>query len=239
MARKYDKPFGTFELRIGVSYDAVKIFCKINGEDEFVAKELDDKNKAIKFWIEQKVKIDGKTIPLAGALLPDFEDVKREYEEMRNKLISEKKSKKDAEVNAIKSGEKKIQVTYRDGEYMDGYVTGRIEEELLEELGLAKYVDGWGTVVDFKLIQALGKEFTYQQVLEYLKPIREQRERVKAEKEAKRKAKFDEAKRTSKPVILYQYTVDCNDKNEDCSFDTIIVYAMPDGSQQEKRFHNW
>ena len=53
------------------------------------------------------------------------------------------------------------------------------------------------------------------------------------------KKKFEEAKQTGKPQQLNRWMDECNDENEDCSLDEIIIFAMPDGTTKEKRFHTW
>jgi hypothetical protein len=75
-----------------------------------------------------------------------------------------------------------------------------------------------------------------------LKILRPYREQVKAKKRAVKKERemiFEEAKRLNQPVLFYKYTDDCNDPDEDCELDIVYVYAMPDGSESEKRVHTW
>lgn len=67
----------------------------------------------------------------------------------------------------------------------------------------------------------------------------ERRTQRKIEKEEKRKAVFDEAKRIGKKIKLYSYTDECRSKNEDCSTDIITRYAMPDGSEIEEVTHTY
>ena len=64
----------------------------------------------------------------------------------------------------------------------------------------------------------------------------------KAQKEAQHKAReklFQQAAETGKPVILHQYQAPCNDPNEECDVDDVVVYAMPDGSTKTVRNHSW
>lgn len=80
---------------------------------------------------------------------------------------------------------------------------------------------------------------------EYVK-IRNEREekeekRVMAKK-LKEKQKFEEAKNTGKPVLLYSEIVDEEDlprhlREEDSSLATVSVFAMPDGTKSEKIVH--
>ncbi|MFA6679184.1 MAG: hypothetical protein WCR96_01685 [Candidatus Methanomethylophilaceae archaeon] len=62
-------------------------------------------------------------------------------------------------------------------------------------------------------------------------------EKETSENDAKEKAAFKEAKETGKPIVLRKWITDrCmngNEKNE-CSFDSAIESAMPDGSKKTK-----
>jgi hypothetical protein len=61
----------------------------------------------------------------------------------------------------------------------------------------------------------------------------------KAEKEAKKQAALKEAKETGKNVKIYGYMIDCQDEDEDCSFDSVAVCATPDGQIKEFVSHCW
>ena len=86
----------------------------------------------------------------------------------------EEKAQKEQEITDIKSGKKKIKATYHDGEYLGAYEVFGTEAELLEGLGLAKYVSGWGYEVPLELVEACGEEFTYVSAIEYAKPAKEE-----------------------------------------------------------------
>ena len=143
------------------------------------------------------------------------------------------------EIRTLKAGEQKITLHYHDGEYLSGYEVFGAAADLLEELGLAEYVDGWGYHVADAAVKALGKEFTYSQAVEYTRPAREAAEAQKAAADAARQAKFDEARETGEPVLLKRWTEDCSDPREECSLDICCQYAMPDGSVKVKRNHTW
>lgn len=143
------------------------------------------------------------------------------------------------EIRAMKAGELKITLHYHDGEYLSGYEVFGAAADLLEELGLAEYVDGWGYHVADAAVKALGKEFTYSQAVEYTRPAREAAEAQKAAADQKRKAKFERARETGRPVLLAQWTEPCSDPREECSLDIVQQYAMPDGSVKVERNHTW
>ena len=164
----------------------------------------------------------------------------------RDAFIAELKAMKEeakeaeaAEWEALKTGKAKITVHYHDGEYLSGYSVHGKAAKLLEKLGLAKWVSGWGYRVDELLVEALGKEFTYPQAVEYNRLAEEEKARKKAEKEAALQEKFDEAKATGKPVIIRKYTVPCEDPREECNMDIVTEYAMPDGSIKRTQHHTW
>src|SRR5690606_30759643 len=108
---------------------------------------------------------------------------------------------------ALRSGREKITVHYYDGEYLGGYQVFGEAAELMAAAGLARYINGWGYLVDEEVVRALGKEFAYPDALAYAEA-----ERRKAEKEAAakatvdRQAKIDEAKRIGAPVEVRRWT---------------------------------
>ena len=119
MIRKYEKPFGTFELEIIKGEKQVQIKGRINNEDRsFFCKRFDKAKKVVVFWDSHKITVNGKNTKADGILLPDFDDVYAEYERMQKELDEEIANRKSAEIEAIKSGQKKIKVEWHDGEYL-------------------------------------------------------------------------------------------------------------------------
>lgn len=153
--------------------------------------------------------------------------------------IAKEKAVLETEKQAILKGEKPITLEYYDGEYLQGYTVYGPAKDLLVGLGLAEWVDGWGYHVDYKAVEALGKEFTHQQAAEYARAIIEAKIAKIAEKEAAERAKFDEARKTGKQVLLRKWSSDCCDRNEECSLDIHYEYAMPDGSVKHDWHHTW
>ena len=165
-------------------------------------------------------------------------ELHRMEDEEKAKAAAEKE-RKEAEKQGILNSSIKIKVEYHDGEYLSGYEVYGQAGELMEEIGAAKYIEGWGYRVDFELVEALGKEFTYAKVMEYTRPAREAKAAKEQAEKAEKQAKFDEAKTTGKPVELKRYTTECNDPREECNMDIVTVYAMPDGSTKTVRRHTW
>lgn len=153
--------------------------------------------------------------------------------------IAKEKAELEAEKQTLLKGEKPITLEYYDGEYLGGYMVHGQAVDLLVDLGIAKWVDGWGYQVTHKAVEALGKEFTYQQAAEYARPAIEAKIAKVAEREATERARFDEARKTGKPVLLRQWPSDCHDPSEECSLDINFEYAMPDGSVKHDWHHTW
>ena len=67
--------------------------------------------------------------------------------------------------------------------------------------------------------------------------------KAKIEKEEKEKERvqklFEIAKQTGKKQEIESWTEECNDPNEECNVDQIVIYAMPDGSRKKERYHTW
>lgn len=141
------------------------------------------------------------------------------------------------EIEAIKSGDTPIELSYHDGEYLSGHIVYGRAGELLVELGLAEHVSGWGCHVSPKAVESLGERFTYAAAAEFARPAMERKAEKCAKKEAARSAKFELAKQTGRPVELERWTEDCCERNFDCDLDVVVSYAQPDGSTKTKRTH--
>jgi len=234
-----EKSFGKVSIEIVELKAETKIKCQIRGQEEFVAKNLDETKKALVFWKVIEIKIDGKTQKIGGIFLPNFDEVNAAFKAFEKTIEEKAVAEKAQKIADLKSGKTKIKVSYHDGEYLTGHEIMGIEAELLEELKLAKYVNGWGYLVDGELVKALGEEFTYTQAAEFAKPKLNAVAAQKAEKEAALQAKFTEAKQTGKPVEISRWMADCNDPNEECSMDVMNEWAMPDGTVKTTRQHTW
>lgn len=168
-----------------------------------------------------------------------FHVVHDSAEQVEQEIEKRHKEKNEREIEDIKSGKKVIKPRYKDGEYLMGWTVFDHEARLLEELKVAKYVSGWGTHIDNEVIDALGEEFTYKQVLEFIKPRLEAEEAKKAKAKAEIAAKFAEAKETGDPVVIRRWSEPCNDPYEECDVDNLVEYAMPDGTTKVERHHTW
>jgi len=237
MLRKYEKSFGTFELNFEKSETEVKIRYRINDEKFFNCKGFNQEKKAVVFYCATSIKVDGKIIKVDGISLLDFDDVYAEYNRMKKELTEEIEAKKNAEIEAIKSGAQKIKLHYHDGEYLSGYEAYGLDAALLLELGFAEHVDSWGYRIDDAHVKTLGTEFTYQQVAELMAPIIAEKERKANAKADARQAIFQKAKDTGVKQILLNWMDDCDTPGIECSFDNMCEYAMPDGTVKLTRTH--
>ena len=195
-----------------------------NGQEMIKVFNPPKKQKEINEIKAAKAEIIAEIKKIVAEKLAAKEEAKRQQELQRNNIIT---------------GKSLIKPNYYDGEYLQGYAVHGIEAEELEKIGAAKHVSGWGYLVDYRLIEALSKEFSYLDAVEYMKPANELKETKKAEAKAERQAKFDEAAITGQPVVLQSYATDCNDPKEECSTDIVTVYAMPDGTTKTTRQHTW
>jgi hypothetical protein len=157
----------------------------------------------------------------------------------REEESAAKEAAKVEEARAIRAGEIVIRPQWHDGEILSGWEVFGQAADALEEIGVAKYISGWGHIVEQATIDALGKEFTFPQAAELTRPAREEKEAAARAKAEERLAKFAEAKRTGKRVELRSWMDDCNDPREQCSLDHVTEYAMPDGTTKIVRQHTW
>ncbi|MGB9660664.1 MAG: hypothetical protein ACPL5F_01430 [Moorellaceae bacterium] len=162
----------------------------------------------------------------------------RRYEEEQARI----KRQREAELAAIEAGEKPIELHWHEGEYLSGWQVFGSAIDVLEKLGFKKlglmeYVQGWGWYVESEVARTLGKEFTYQDAAKFIQPRLEAEAEKKRQEETARRAKFEEAARTGKPVLLRHWPTTCDRSVPDCDVDIIEEYAMPDGTVARKRFH--
>ena len=156
---------------------------------------------------------------------------------IKDKAAAEKEAYEN-EKTAIMSGEKKIELTLEDYDYPRWILLGKVENELLKAIGIVESV-GYDTMLIDKAEKALGHSFTYQQAIEFMKPITD----VKQQKEEAEKARiaeiFETAKATGKKQALKSWMEDCNDPREECSTDSVTLWAMPNGTTKTTRQHTW
>ena len=138
----------------------------------------------------------------------------------------------------IRSGRVPIELTYHDGEYLQGHTChDRLSAKLLVDLGLAREVDGWGIHVSSKLVEAVGESFTYQQAADFAAPAIAAKEAAKKDADAKRGAVFAKARETGERQELSRHAEDCDGSAYECSTDIVYRWAMPDGTTTTTRTH--
>ncbi len=74
------------------------------------------------------------------------------------------------------------------------------------------------------------------------KQEQEKRAKQKAAQEAEEKrvaAIFAKARETGEKQELHRFPIDCTDPGEECNVDIVTVWAMPDGSKSETKYHTW
>lgn len=87
------------------------------------------------------------------------------FRKLNDKGIKEQEVKEQR----LREGKDKIRVAFLNGEYLRGYRTQGYAANLLKQEKVAKDIKGWGTLVDSALVSALGEEFTFTDVLKYVK----------------------------------------------------------------------
>jgi hypothetical protein len=82
-------------------------------------------------------------------------------------------------------------------------------------------------------------EISHAEVMRVYNEFVSKTEAKKAEKQDKEAEIFAKAKETGEPQKLESFSVECNNPDESCDIDTIIIYAMPDGTKKEERIHSY
>lgn len=188
-------------------------------------------------FIKKAIGVNNKEVKLTHESAKDIWEesrrIKEQFEEM----------KKMKEREEYIKGLKHFELSYKDGEYLSGYTLYGETAEMLKEFGLAKDVLNWGVLVDDRVIKELGKEFTYNQLVEFVNKLNKEKEQREQEQRIKEQEIFEEklqqAKLTGEPVELSTISVPCNDPEEECDMDLIIKYVNPAGDIITKRIHTW
>lgn len=132
-----------------------------------------------------------------------------------------------------------IRLTYREGEYLSGYTAYGEDAKLLEEIGIGRYVSGWGYYLNNDVVKKLGTEFEYRAAWELAQPAILDRKAFKQMEKERIEKLFAEASLTMRDVLIERYTEDCNDPNEECDIDEVLIYATPNGTRKVVRNHTW
>ncbi len=215
---------------------------KVNGLIERWGLQLAVRNGQEGFVVTNG-KADAATVAELRELKPNIiAELKRREDEFLATARAEAvaiKASHEEELRAIKAGEKNIELRWHDGEYLSGWEALSEAGELLEELGLARYVEGWGYHVKADVEEALGETFTYAKAQDVAQPVLDAIAAAGTTAEIERQAKFAEARESGKPVLLKQWSENCSDPREECSLDICRMYVMPDGSVKTERQHTW
>lgn len=179
-----------------------------------------------------------KTIKEIKENKPEILKELKTRKEEKERIEAEKEAEKQAEKQAYLNGTKKFELTTEDYDYPRYIIISTVAADLLKELGVAKDV-AYDTVLKADAEKALGTSFTYQQAVDFISPIK----KAELQKEETEKARiagiFAVAKETGKRQVLKSWMEDCNDPREECSTDSVTLWAMPDGTTKTTRTHTW
>ena len=111
------------------------------------------------------------------------------------------------------------------------------EERLMEKVHSTRPSEGFYTRDGIMYI------VSNEDLMEIYNEIYEQVKKIREEKEAKEKKEIEEAiaraRETGEPQVLYHYSCDCNDPNEDCDIDIVYVYVDGNGKRFTERVHTY
>jgi hypothetical protein len=164
---------------------------------------------------------------------PELEAELARWQKEQQEREAVERAEAEAELNSLKTGNMPIVARWHDGEYLSGHEVMGLAARLLVEIGAAEDISGWGTIVNREVIDKLGTEFTFPQVVELLAPANAAKAERVADAEADRAAKFTEARATGKEVVLAHWTEvrRVREAGEwgDYLF-AVTEYACPDGN---------
>lgn len=167
--------------------NANEIDAEIQIDDDKTVKIDEIQGDLIKF--KSYVRIEDTSY--LGVRFNDFEGQEEKYAELfnyYNSLKDKQKGLHDAEYNAILSGEKPLDYHHEEGEYCSGDVVYGISAEVVRDLHCGRYIDGFGTVIDYEL---QGSDISVMK--KHYEEWSKQQTAIKAEREKKIK-EFEEEK---------------------------------------------
>lgn len=164
-------------------------------------------------------------------------ELKRRREEEEEQKAAKIQAKKQL-ADSFRNGEITAKVYTEDAENYTYYTINSDMAEILSAMGLVRYNHN-GIEVPRKVVEALGMEFTYNQVQEYLKKQEEKKAECESKEQARVQAALEEAKQTGREVVIRQMYTDCDGSVEECNTDIVTEYAMPDGTIKVKRVHTF
>lgn len=162
-------------------------------------------------------------------------EIMAELHRMEEEEKERQRREREEKIAKIKSGTESIQLRYHDGEYLQGWEASGLAGELLESLGLARYVKDWGYLVPQEVVDALGTQFTYDQAKQFVF----NRKTTRENKDDQMEKALEKARQTGKPEKVRSWIEPCNDPREECNLDVVTLYVRPDGTTYTTREHTW
>jgi len=259
-------------LNMNVSFEIVKgqkglVISVFNTQKQQILSFFKENfNVALKSNANTVILLTDKSYADVELLKADFEKRKREYIAKRNQLIDELPVKYYM-YDSFDWGDytsdkiRKIKVL-RDKLYDENYGSKEgivVKEYNFNNKSIGNYEAEWiadlkktgGKENDSKLYE-IPAEFAQKWIdihielinIELAKEAEEQKLRAEAaeREEQRKKACFEEAKETDKPVLLYSYFLSGSQiprkfRDEDSDMGNLLTYAMPDGSIKERFSH--
>lgn len=135
-------------------------------------------------------KVNGKRQKLAIRI-----DDKPELRELLIVRADAQQAKKQADMDAIISGQAKIVLRWVEGEILGGWMVNGVAAKLLEELGVARFVEGWGYHVAVETVKKIGAEFAYADAIAVIGKveIKQEQAEVKSEDYSEERAELEKS----------------------------------------------
>lgn len=108
---------------------------QIDNEKPFKAKSIE--NNAVAFYGKHPLSIGGETKYIDGINLDhlgNYNEIKKYYDHIIEKLVADEKKARDREFNAILSGDKPLDIVFNDGEYFSGHIVYGVSADVVRFL---------------------------------------------------------------------------------------------------------
>lgn len=171
--------------------------------EEHVLKNCSLCNKKLFFPLQITLKINGEDKSVQGFILDDYDEIYEYRKKIIREIERKEKEERDKEYNAILNGEKKLDIKYHDGEYLQGYTVYGVGAKVVEDLQCGKHVSGWGTRVYDEF-----KDGDIEKMKEHYRKWKEENDKKEAEKrqkEEEKRAAYEKEKKELLDGVKWEY----------------------------------
>lgn len=165
--------------------DDLNIRVKIGEREPFYAERL--KDGAVIFYRSQTITANGNEKKIGGFKLPQYDEIKSYYENLKKEKEEKERREYEAEYNALMNGEKPLEISLFEGEYWQGYTATGVSRDVINDLHCGHDVDIYFRVDKEFIDGDIEKMKAHAKEIEEAEKLRKEKELEEVEKRRKEK----------------------------------------------------